>query len=254
MTATMEPTLEDHIQARFQEADQLGLQRPGRKKLTKLIGASEHQIRQALARINTSPIPDATPVPRVENAEPPQGAPAPAPERPAPWTGGESGDAFTQHPAPTATAPVNAGEPPKPWPLILIAAAAAVVVWGGWVELGKLTGFGLVQPLPGLADSVWINTAIALPIGIEAYGGYALRTWLSSANLSTRTRAFARWSAVSSLVIGAGAQVASHLMRADGVHTAPPVVTVLVSCVPVLVLGLATGLATLVRRDSRGGQ
>jgi hypothetical protein len=71
-----------------------------------------------------------------------------------------------------------------------------------------------------------------LPIGIEAYGGYALRTWLSSASLSERPRRFARWSALASLAVGAGAQVASHLMRAGGVTTAPPLVTVLVACVP----------------------
>jgi cytochrome bd-type quinol oxidase subunit 2 len=111
----------------------------------------------------------------------------------------------------------------------------------------------MVQPLPGLFDDLRINTAIVLPLGIEAYGGYALRTWLSSAVLSDRTRSFARWSAIASLVVGAGAQVASHLMRASNLTSAPPLVTVLVACVPVLVLGLATGLATLVKRDTSAG-
>lgn len=71
-----------------------------------------------------------------------------------------------------------------------------MAVWGGWAELGRYTGFGMVQPLPGLVDSFWINTAIVLPVSIEAYGSYALRVWLSSATLSERTRRYARWSAL----------------------------------------------------------
>ncbi|OLF13483.1 hypothetical protein [Actinophytocola xanthii] len=140
--------------------------------------------------------------------------------------------------------------PPSAWPLAFIGLAAAVAVWGGWVDLGRFTGFGLVQPLPGLVDDFRINTAIVLPIGIEAYGGYALRTWLSSAALSARTRSYARWSALVSLAVGGGAQVASHLMKAHDITVAPWWVTVVVSCVPVAVLGLATGLATLVRQDT----
>jgi hypothetical protein len=101
-------------------------------------------------------------------------------------------------------------------------------------------------------DEFWINTAIVLPVGIEAYGGYALRTWLSSAALSGRTRSYAGWSALVSLMVGGGAQVASHLLTASGITIAPWWVTVVVSCVPVAVLGLATGLATLVRQDTSG--
>jgi hypothetical protein len=156
-------------------------------------------------------------------------------------------------PRPPADArPYPQVRPPRAWPLGLIGLAAAVAVWGGWVDLGRLTGFGMVQPLPGLVDGLRINTAIVLPIGIEAYGGYALRTWLSSAALSAKTRRYAGWSALASLVVGAGAQVASHLMKATGITVAPWGVTVVVSCVPVVVLGLATGLATLVRQDTTG--
>ncbi len=111
--------------------------------------------------------------------------------------------------------------PPRAWPLGLIGLAAAVAVWGGWVDLGRLTGFGMVQPLPGLVDGFWINSAIVLPIGIEAYGGYALRTWLSFAALSEKTRRYAGWSALASLIVGAGAQVASHLMKAVHITVAP---------------------------------
>jgi hypothetical protein len=243
MTTTEQPvkSLEEQIREIYAEAARAGERPPGRPTLVRTTGASEHQVRQALEKLGTST--------RQESGA----------ELPPPWAG-EQLETLVRQPAslehqspPTALQGTpSAGSTPRPWPLVLIAIAAAIAVWGGWVELGRLTGFGLVQPLPGLADGVWINTAIVLPIGIEAYGGYALRTWLSSADLSTRTRGFARWSAIASLVIGAGAQVASHLMRSAGVTTAPVMVTVLVSCVPVLVLGLATGLATLVRRDSKG--
>ena len=76
-----------------------------------------------------------------------------------------------------AGCPVN--RPLPRWPLYLIAAPAAVAVWSGWVGLGTLCGFGVVHPLPGIADSFTINTAITLPVGVEAYGAYALRAWLT---------------------------------------------------------------------------
>lgn len=140
--------------------------------------------------------------------------------------------------------------PPRPWPLALIALAAGVALWSGWVELGKLTGFGVVTPLPGILDDFTINSAIVLPLGVEAYAAYAVRVVLAAAWLSERTRQFARWSFVASLLIGGVAQVASHLMTANGITQAPWPVTVLVASVPVLVAGLATGLAQLVAQDS----
>lgn len=51
---------------------------------------------------------------------------------------------------------------PRPWPLVLIGLAAAVSVWSGWVGLGQLAGFGIVKPLPGLVDSLEVNSAIVL--------------------------------------------------------------------------------------------
>ena len=65
------------------------------------------------------------------------------------------------------------------WPLFLIAAPAAVGVWSGWVGLGGLCGFGIVYPLPGIWDALRVDTAIALPVGVEAYGACALRAWLT---------------------------------------------------------------------------
>ena len=84
------------------------------------------------------------------------------------------------------------------WPLFLIASPAAVAVWSGWVGLGALCGFGIVHPLPGIADGFRLNTAITLPVGVEAYGAYALGAWLhpghpAAARSSPAARRSARW-------------------------------------------------------------
>jgi hypothetical protein len=63
--------------------------------------------------------------------------------------------------------------PVRRWPLFLFAAPAAVVIWSGWIGLGELCGFGPVRVLPGISD-LTINTAITLPVGVEAYAAYAL--------------------------------------------------------------------------------
>ena len=81
------------------------------------------------------------------------------------------------HPAPAAPAGARRGLPR--WPLFLIAAPAAAAVWSGWVGLGGLCGFGIVHPLPGIVPGFQLNTAITLPVGVEAYGAYALRAWLT---------------------------------------------------------------------------
>ena len=65
------------------------------------------------------------------------------------------------------------------WPLFLIAAPAAVAVWSGWVGLGSMCGFGVVAPLPGILPGFHVDTAITLPVGVEAYGAYALGAWLT---------------------------------------------------------------------------
>jgi hypothetical protein len=38
-----------------------------------------------------------------------------------------------------------------------------------------MTGFGQVHPLPGIWPSFHLNTAVTLPVGVEAYAAYALR-------------------------------------------------------------------------------
>jgi hypothetical protein len=130
----------------------------------------------------------------------------------------------------------------RSWPLVVLAVPAAVAVWSGWVGIGRLTGFGVVAPLPGIWDSLRLDTAVTLPVGVEAYAAYALRAWLSSSPvISVRTRRFARWSAVGSLVLGMAGQVAWHLLSQAHVARAPWWVTTGVSCLPVLVLGMAAG-------------
>ncbi len=132
------------------------------------------------------------------------------------------------------------------WPLVLIASPAAVAVWSGWVGLGTLCGFGIVHPLPGIADSFQLNTAITLPVGVEAYGAYALGAWLTPGT-SPQARRFARWSAIGSLVLGMTGQVIYHMLAAAHAGRAPWPVVVLVSCLPVLTLGMGAALTHLLR-------
>jgi len=114
-----------------------------------------------------------------------------------------------------------------------------------------MTGFGQVHPLPGIWDSLHLDTAVTLPVGVEAYAAYALRAWLSaSAAVSARTRRFARASAIGSLLLGMAGQIAYHLLAQTGATHAPWGITTAVSCLPVLVLGMGAALAHLLRADS----
>ncbi|WP_238815786.1 hypothetical protein [Nocardia brasiliensis] len=154
------------------------------------------------------------------------------------------------------TQPVHADEsaswprrPMRAWPVLLLALPAFVAIWSGWVGLGELTGFGPVRPLPGIADTFTINTAITLPIGMETYASYALYVWLGNRIRSAGTRRYAKFSAFGSLALGAVGQVAYHLMQSAGVRTAPWAVTVLVACLPVAVLGMGAALAHMILRE-----
>jgi cytochrome bd-type quinol oxidase subunit 2 len=150
---------------------------------------------------------------------------------------------------PQSTEAIEPRKPHKPWPLLIIGLAAAVAVWSGWVGLGQLAGFGVIHPLPGIWDDLRVNTAVVLPLSVEAYAAYALRVWLATESSNQRTVRFAKWSAIASMIIGAIAQVAYHLMSAAGYHHAPWPVVTLVATVPVVVLGLASALAKLVTTD-----
>jgi hypothetical protein len=189
----------------------------------------------------------------------PDGAPAAPPKHTA-----LPGSTSTQTPTPdpvTEPAPTVAGAPPVDapvvaapvavarrlptgWPVLLLALPAFVAIWSGWVGLGGLTGFGVVHPLPGIADGFSINSAITLPVGVETYAAYALRTWLTG-TVTPRARRFAMVSAIGSLIIGAAGQVAYHLMTAAGMTSAPWPITTAVACLPVAVLGMGAALAHL---------
>jgi hypothetical protein len=125
-------------------------------------------------------------------------------------------------------------------------------LWSGWVGIARLTGFGMVSPLPGIWPSLHLDTSITLPVGVEAYAAYALRAWLAGERaVSPRTRRFAKWSAMLALVLGMAGQVTYHLLAGAGVTRAPWAITTVVSCLPVLVLAMGTTLAHMLRDDAR---
>ena len=109
----------------------------------------------------------------------------------------------------------------------------------------------MVPLLPGIWSSLRLDTAVTLPVGVECYAAYALRAWLATGHaISDRTRRFARASAVFSFALGMAGQVAFHLMDQNHITRAPWGITTLVSCLPVLVLGMGTALAHMLREDA----
>ncbi|OKI52838.1 ABC transporter permease [Micromonospora sp. CB01531] len=189
--------------------------------------------------------PDPLPAPVVPESVPAAG-PDPQPVPAAPVVERVEQVTTVGHPG-TPTAPVTARRAVA-WPIVLLALPAFVAIWSGWVGLGELTGFGVVHPLPGIADRVSLNTAITLPIGVETYGAYALYVWLSG-RVPDRARRFAKWSAIASLTVGALGQIAYHLLVAPPTG-APWWITTAVSILPVGVLGMGAALAHLVREDT----
>lgn len=147
---------------------------------------------------------------------------------------------------PTPTSP----QPPRPetprkrvatWPAKLVALPAAVAIWAGWVALGGMTAFGRVNLLPGIKGGLVVDTAITLPIGVEAYAAYAFYVALAP-HAPARARRFAARSSGLAVVLGMGGQAAFHLMTAAGWTAAPWPVTTLVSCLPVAVFAMAARL------------
>ncbi|WP_435090163.1 ABC transporter permease [Micromonospora aurantiaca (nom. illeg.)] len=230
---------------------------PSRNRLMREFRIGAPKAGELLALLKAEPA-----TPPIDTAEPDATDPAPAPVVPEPAPPVEpdptpAPEITTAEPDAEAT-PVSrpdtptADEPgrrPVVWPVVLMALGAFVAVWSGWVGLGKLTGFGKVDLLPGIVEpGSWatIDSAITLPIGVEAYAAYALYVWLSG-RVPTRARTFAKWSALASLAVGALGQVAYHLLTAYDVTAAPWWITTLVSCLPVAVLGMGAALAHLVR-------
>jgi hypothetical protein len=136
---------------------------------------------------------------------------------------------------------------PVTWPVLILCLPAFVAIWAGWVEMGRLTGFGKVTLLPGILDSFQLDTAITLPIGVETYAAYALWVWLSG-RVTGDARRFAKWSAIASLALGGLGQVTYHLMNAAHWTAAPWPITAIVACIPVAVLGMGAALAHLMHQ------
>ena len=128
------------------------------------------------------------------------------------------------------------------WPILILAASAFVAIWGGWVSLGRMCGFGTVNLLPGIIDAD-VDLSITLPLGMEAYAAWATGAWLTDRPMDASARRFAKWSALASLVVGGMGQVAYHLLAAAGVEKAPWPLVIVVACIPVAVLGMASQLA-----------
>ncbi|WP_433793066.1 ABC transporter permease [Actinoplanes sp. CA-252034] len=234
-------------------ADQLG-KLPSRNTLMKTFRVGSDKANALIAALAPAPATPADPEP-VE--PPPSTDPVPpvpplvVPDEMPPLIGAPRPIAEPVTVAPYV--PEQAAEPepkrrrPVVWPVLILCLPAFVAIWGGWVEMGKLTGFGMVTLLPGISD-FQINTAITLPIGVETYAAYALYAWLSGLAIG-EARAFAKWSALASLLLGGLGQVAYHLMAAAGWTTAPWQITAAVSCIPVAVLGMGAALAHLMHKS-----
>jgi hypothetical protein len=259
--------VEDLIPAARKLADDLGTV-PSRNRIMKEFRIGADKARAVLDAL-TEPTPEPTPAPTephlhaVPNADA-TGDDGDTDEMPPASEEGASPQ-VTPHtdpvpetvPTPAEVVPaasVDDGKPVRSWPVLLLALPAFVAVWSGWVGLGELTGFGLVHPLPGIADGFTINSAITLPIGVETYAAFALRVWLSG-RVPASARRFAKYSALSALALGALGQVAYHLLEAAGVTRAPWQITTVVACLPVAVLGMGAALAHLIHaRPTENGE
>ncbi len=189
----------------------------------------------------TQPAVNAAPAASVERSPAPMGDSGPT---------GTTGDSPENPENPAAAAPQAQPSRALPtWPVLLMAFPAFIAIWSGWVGLGELTGFGVVHPLPGIFDNFTINSAITLPIGVEAYASYALYVWLSGRIKTQMTRTYAMVSAFASLGIGAAGQVAYHFMEARQITAAPWWIITMVACLPVAVVGMGAVLAHLIIRE-----
>ncbi len=226
---------------------------PSRNKLMKALRVGAEKANAVRGELLATP--DGGPVPVSAPPAPPDG-PVVVDEMPAAPAAAPAALVDVAPPGAGASLPFTPTVPERgrvrSWPVLLLALPAFVAIWSGWVGLGELTGFGVVHPLPGIADRLSINSAITLPIGVETYAAFALRVWLSG-QATRKARRFAMWSAIGSLVFGAAGQVAYHLMSATGVTHAPWLITTLVASLPVAVLGMGAALAHLIHneRDER---
>jgi hypothetical protein len=92
------------------------------------------------------------------------------------------------------------------------------------VGIGEMTGFGEIRPLPGIWNSLHLDTAVTLPVGVEAYAAFALHAWLTSnPAVSNRTHRFARWSAIAAMILGMSGSAPSPpvIIAPSTSHTEP---------------------------------
>lgn len=251
----------DRIRAQWKQDDSAGRKRTGRPTLVTELGVSDYYVRKALEELDNQLETLETSTPPAATSDPADPGSATPADLPPVTELDTAGVPLRQESASLETPPAPARQDntslvtwlrQRPWAVILIGIGAAFSVWSGWVGLGGMTGFGPVQPLPGIWDALVINSAIVLPISVEAYGAYALRVWLSAGS-SQRTSIYAGISSIASLVVGGAAQVAYHLLKAAGYTRAPWQVVMAVALVPVVVLALASILAKLVSVDRQAG-
>ena len=67
-----------------------------------------------------------------------------------------------------AHSPANSDRPMASWLLLIWQLPAAVAVLSGWVGLGQLTESRQFRPLPGIWNTLRLNTAVNLPVAVEA--------------------------------------------------------------------------------------
>ncbi|MEV6306092.1 ABC transporter permease [Actinoplanes sp. NPDC051861] len=250
-------TVDELIPHARELAEQLG-ETPSRNKLMKTLHVGKDKANALLVALAPTPAAPASTTPEPVEAATAEPVIEPAPD-PADFIAIDEEMARLLDPSLRPAKPVEPGaadpvvEPapkrrrPIVWPVLILCLPAFVAIWGGWVEMGRLTGFGMVTLLPGISE-FQLNTAITLPIGVETYAAYALYVWLSGMVAGTALK-FAKWSALASLGLGALGQVAYHLMAAAGWDSAPWPITAAVSCIPVAVLGMGAGLAHLMHRS-----
>ncbi|MCD2444337.1 helix-turn-helix domain-containing protein [Agromyces sp. SYSU K20354] len=127
------------------------------------------------------------------------------------------------------------------WPLFPLYIGAYVAIWGGWVSLGRMSGFGPTEMLPGILP--WtLDLSIVLPLGLEAYAAFSLGVWLTRKQIAPSARRFARWSSLAGLGLGIAGQVTYHSLVGLGYEAAPLWVVMVVAAVPVLTLAAASTL------------
>ena len=141
----------------------------------------------------------------------------------------------------------------RSWPLLVLAVPAAAEVWSGWVGIAQKTGFGAGPPAAG-------HLVLAPPgHGHHPPGRRRVLRGLRAARLAGHRARDQRpdppvRQVVRDLLLRARHGRAGRLPP-DGpgrVTRAPWGITTLVSCLPVLVLGMGTALAHMLRDDADG--